>query len=144
MNRFANPYQRQQHAKTVDILQCACWFPEEQQDKLAAVARWTAVLTPLLKMHCRWQTDVHIQLKVSHNSNMWLLPGLIMNDPSFAVPCNAGLCQAGLGCAVLLCLWLCCHALTRLCFFTVSLGPDCWCCMHSYQTRQLHMAGYAV
>ncbi|DBA68356.1 TPA: hypothetical protein ACH3X2_013665 [Trebouxia sp. C0005] len=43
--------------------QCACWFPEEQQDKLAAVARWTAVLTPLLKMHCRWQTDVHIQLK---------------------------------------------------------------------------------
>ncbi|DBB06208.1 TPA: hypothetical protein ACH3X3_009754 [Trebouxia sp. C0006] len=45
------------------MLQCACWFPEEQQDKLAAVARWTAVLTPLLKMHCRWQTDVHIQLK---------------------------------------------------------------------------------
>lgn len=43
--------------------QCACWFPEEQQDKLAAVARWTAVLTPLLKMHCRWQTNVHTQLK---------------------------------------------------------------------------------
>jgi hypothetical protein len=96
MNRFANPYQRQQHAKTVDILQCACWFPEEQQDKLAAVARWTAVLTPLLKMHCRWQTDVHIQLKVSHNSSTWLLPGLFMTVPNCDVPCCAELYCAAL------------------------------------------------
>ncbi len=101
MNQVAKNYQRQQHAKTVDVLQCECWFPEEQQDKLAAVARWTAVLTPLLKMHCRWQTDVHIQLKVSHNSNMWLLTGFLMNVPSCAVPCCAVL-----GCAEQRCLWL--------------------------------------
>lgn len=50
-----------------NMLQCTCWFPEGEQDKLASVARWTAVLTPLLKMHCRWQTDVHIQLQVRLN-----------------------------------------------------------------------------
>lgn len=43
--------------------QCIAWFPEEEHDKLMAVARWTAVLTPLLKMHCRWQKDVQTQLQ---------------------------------------------------------------------------------
>lgn len=48
-------------------MQCIAWFPEEEHDKLMAVARWTAVLTPLLKMHCRWQKDVQTQLQVSHH-----------------------------------------------------------------------------
>jgi len=74
-------------------LQCAAWFPEEEQDKLAAVARWTAALTPLLKMHCRWQTDVHTQLKVRQLTCMLL-------------------CTAAMHCSVLmLCPAVCCSVL---------------------------------
>ena len=39
------------------LLQSASWFPASERDKLVAVARWTAALTPLLRMHCQWQTD---------------------------------------------------------------------------------------
>ena len=128
---------RQQHAKTVDMLQCACWFPEEQQDKLAAVARWTAVLTPLLKMHCRWQTNVHTQLKVSHNSNMWLLPGPFMNVCKLccAMLCWAVLCCAVFGYVVMLCYSVAClrlvlHALVSS-MPTVHGRSCCVRCSHA-------------
>ncbi|KAL3157166.1 hypothetical protein ABBQ38_001406 [Trebouxia sp. C0009 RCD-2024] len=39
------------------------WFPADQEDRLLAVARWTAALPPLLKMHCRWQKDVRLELQ---------------------------------------------------------------------------------
>ena len=47
-----------------DWFQSTAWFPATEQDTLLAVARWTAALTPVLKLRCRWQTDVRKELQV--------------------------------------------------------------------------------
>lgn len=62
-----------------DWFQSTAWFPATEQDTLLAVARWTAALTPVLKLRCRWQTDVRKELQVK----------------------RPVLCCAMLGCAVL-------------------------------------------
>lgn len=45
-------------------MQSTAWFPADEEDKLLAVTRWTAALAPVLKLHCRWQTDVRKELQV--------------------------------------------------------------------------------
>ena len=72
--------------------QSTAWFPATENDTLLAVARWTAALTPVLKLRCRWQTDVRMELQVK-------LP----------LPC-AVLCRAVLSCA---CCAVLCSALLQ-------------------------------
>ena len=57
--------------KLCDWFQSTAWFPATEQDTLLAVARWTAALTPVLKLRCRWQTDVRKELQASPCAALW-------------------------------------------------------------------------